>query len=362
MKKLAIFTFIIALIIIPHIVYAQTENSDFSNITEDFEDFSIKNFEYDFSEISDALKRGNIKEILSEIKNFVFYELKTRIVNHNNIMLTIISILLFSTIIKQISTDEILKTVSISIICLISSFVISTYISVYKIVFEAIEDMFDFLKISIPVYIGISASVLQKMPIATTFFLGFISLFYKIFVNFLLPMVTLSVILTMLSGINSQIDFKKTRGSIISLINWVTGISSTLFISALKIMQIASYTSDKVIYSGIKYTVSHAIPVVGGFVSDTLGTVINSLMVIHNSIGITSVVILLVICAVPVTWIFLVSFFLKIISCIFEPISHSEITDLIYNFGVCIGELAIILLMTVVSFVIGISLMLNSIW
>ena len=87
-----------------------------------------QNFEYDFSEIGDLLKKGNIKEILTEIKNFVFYELKSRIVNHNKIMLTIISILLFSTIIKQISTDEILKTVSISIVCLLSSFVISTYI------------------------------------------------------------------------------------------------------------------------------------------------------------------------------------------------------------------------------------------
>ena len=175
----------------------------------------------------------------------------------------------------------------------------------------------------------------------------------------LLPGITIASVISLIPAAGDNIKFSFIKNRIISVINWTIGIYSTLFIAALKIVQISALSTDKLLYGGIRYTISHGIPVVGGYVADSLGAVLGGIIAINNSVGIAASLIIVSIALVPVVSIFLMSFLLKLISGFGGIFAHSSSSNLIGDISACISELGVLVIVCSIGFVIAFSLMLS---
>ena len=329
---------------------------DVSSINSSYTDILSEDF--DFKKMLDIISKGEFDKVISMIIENFKENISEVLGNHKIIMSTILGLLLLSVFQSLLFDDEFIH-LTLLINIAISLVLIGGYISLYTLASNTISDILCFLKTALPAFLGLSAVVSVKSTYVNTVFIFSLTIFQWLCENVILPGITFVAVISFISSVNGSIKFSFIKSRIISVINWTIGIYSTLFIAALKIDQISALSTDKLLYGGIRYTISHGIPVVGGYVADSLGAVLGGIIAINNSVGIAVSLIIVAIALVPVVSIFLMSWLLKIISGFGETFAHSSSANLIGDISVCISELGIIVIVCSIGFVIAFSLMLS---
>ena len=275
---------------------------------------------------------------------------------HNNIMLKILAACLISVIINLFSDDYNYNLCDKILMYFALCLLLELYSRMYIECIEVLDNMMSFVKISIPVYFGVSAIFYDKIPVSVYgFFMIFIHIFQWLSANLIFPLQIFSVICTLLDGICSNFNFKRIKKQVISFVRVILGVYTTFFILGLKLTQTFSYSTQNVVLTGVQFALSKSIPVVGGFLSETAETLIASVILIHNSLGISTVLVILIMTFTPFAFIFLISLFIKLICSILNSFGNNKLIDTVYGFGECMCELSIIIVCCSVTFIIGLA-------
>lgn len=313
---------------------------------------------FDFETLIDMVLKGDIEDIIDYVFSAIKSDFANTLGDHKKIMSTLLPLVFLSSCQNLLFQDDFMfvsRLVNISA----AGFLCATYIVLYTLASNTIGGILNFLKSALPVFLGFSAAISIKSTYLNTVFIFSLTVFQWLCENILLPGITFAAVLSIVDSFNDSLNFANIKSSIISAVNWTIGIYSTLFIGALKIVQITVFSSDRLLYGGIRYTISRGIPVVGSYVSESLGAVLSGVITLYNSVGIAVVIIILLIVLVPVVSIFLVSWLLKFISGFAGTFAHQSCTNLIGDIGLCISELGIVLLVCSVGFIVAFSLMLT---
>ena len=337
--------------------YAYTYN----NVTLDtyeLESYIAEVFpEFDIQDILDKLSLGDFKGVVYDIYNYFIDSIKLLLDYHKEIMYTLLALCIASALLNYISVDDKYNS-GVILSCAVSLVLIKFYINLYSIANNVIINIFNILKISFPLFVGISTAANKGILISESVFLLFITLFQFLCTKIFLPLISVCTALS-LSDFIGDLHISRISDVLLNFLNWFIGIFASLFVCMIKLTQSASYTTEKIALNGVKYTISRAVPVVGGYVSDSLGAIIGAIFVIKNTIGLFLAIVLVAVCLSPVLYIFICSAFIKLSAFFFDLFSDDSTSKIINCFGVCINELAIIILSTVISFVIGISIMMS---
>ncbi len=311
----------------------------------------------DFDIIIDYIKSADMKGVWVYISHIVADEIKSVIVYHKNIMYTLIAICFVSVVLKGSAWEKYRDAYGQILACAAAFVLLNLYVEFYTMAENVINNLAGFMNVSLPVYFGISASVTGRLPFSVYgLFAGFVALFQWGTVYFVLPAITIVALFGTSENICAYFDTSGIRKYIVSTVNWLLGLYTTFFVAILKISQIGAYGTDKLVMSGIRYTLSHSIPVVGGFLSEIAGAVITSTLILHNAVGIGCVLVIGLIAIVPFAIIFAVSFVLKLIASLMSSVAYKEVCNMIMCFGECLCELSVIMLCGCVTFVIGIGI------
>ncbi|MBQ7901997.1 MAG: hypothetical protein IJ365_08570, partial [Clostridia bacterium] len=301
--------------------------------------------------------KSAVEYILQEAADYF----KSALVYHKNIMYTIFAVCLFCVVINMIKSDKNDNVYELMLVCAISSIMTNIYIGIYNMAVSVLQNLVGFMNVSLPVYFGVAASVTNKLPFSVYgVLIGFVAAFQWGATNIIFPAVSVMTVCSVLDSAYPTFGVSAVKRFVSNSIHWLLGLYTTIFIGVLKITQIAAYGTDKLIMSGIKYTISHSIPVVGSFLSEAAGAVVTSTLILHNSVGLASVIIVASIALVPFVSIFAVSVIIKFIASVMSPLSCSRVTEVVYCFGECICELSIVLLCACVTFIIGIGIELTT--
>ena len=311
----------------------------------------------DWEDILEKLTLGDFRTIVSDLSDYFIDSVKELIGYHKEIMYTLFALCIASAVLNHLSADEKYNS-GVILSCAISLVLIKFYINIYLIVNDVIINIFNLLKISFPLFVGISTAANKGILISESAFLIFITIFQFLCIRVFLPVVSVCTALSV-SDLVDNLNISKISGVLLNFLNWFIGIFASMFVCVIKLTQSASYTTGKIALNGVKYTISRAVPVVGGYVSDSLSAIISAIFVIKNTIGLFMAVILVAISLAPVLYIFLCSAIVKLIAFFFDLFSDATTSKIINSFSVCISELAIIILSTVISFIIGISVMMS---
>ena len=137
------------------------------------------------------------------------------------------------------------------------------------------------------------------------------------------PLAALMCVLRMAGHMSSEIRLKNFCALFASVIKWLLGITLAAFSVFLTVQGITSATYDGFSFKAIKYTVSNTVPIVGGFVGGGLDLVVAGSVLIKNSVGICSVLLMAIVLAVPLVQLAAYQLFLKLAAAVAEPVGSA---------------------------------------
>lgn len=146
----------------------------------------------------------------------------------------------------------------------------------------------------------------------------------NIVVEVAFPVFTICLILSVLGNLSDSVKLETLRNFLKSIVNWVLGISFGLF-SAMT-------SGASLINSGItsnfmkisKNTLSGYIPIIGKYLSSGIDVVSAGSLLIRNSIGVVSLIIMLLIVFIPVIRCLIFSLALKLSAGIVESFADPK--------------------------------------
>ncbi|NLT58388.1 MAG: hypothetical protein GXX99_05440 [Clostridiales bacterium] len=182
--------------------------------------------------------------------------------------------------------------------------VLSVSVAVYGIMRQsmdscvaAIESSTRLMEVGVPVLLAASAAsgkVLSSLVLPGAFSAG-ITLIAKLNSSFFLPVLSIYFALALASSISGSVSLKSLCKVFRQAVTFGMGLLTTVMAGLLSLQRVVTAASDSVATDAAKFALGSVIPVVGGILTDALGTVLGCIRVIRSSVGAVGIFVLLII-------------------------------------------------------------------
>ena len=283
----------------------------------------------------------------NKIKTAALSEIKTSI----KIATSILVLALLSSIIKSLensfSSKGITTVTNYIVFITVVTLTIVSFRDILSLCYTTIENIMGLVNVIIPIMI--SLLVLVGFPITSTalnpIFIGGIAAINIIFKKFIFMAISIAFAILVVNNLTNNIKLNRLS-SFIKQINIVAlGAVFTLYLGLVSIQGLYVTSFDKFTVKTAKFAVGNFIPVVGGFVSDSVDILLSSSQLIKNVFGGVGLVILVGICLIPIIKILSVILVYKVCSIAIEPVGEDNISSFLNE----VANLMIIILATIIA-------------
>lgn len=283
----------------------------------------------------------------NKIKTAALSEIKTSI----KIATSILVLALLSSIIKSLensfSSKGITTVTNYIVFITVVTLTLVSFRDILSLCYTTIENIMGLVNVIIPIMI--SLLVLVGFPITSTalnpIFIGGIAAINIIFKKFIFVAISIAFAILVVNNLTNNIKLNRLS-SFIKQINIVAlGAVFTLYLGLVSIQGLYVTSFDKFTVKTAKFAVGNFIPVVGGFVSDSVDILLSSSQLIKNVFGGVGLVILVGICLIPIIKILSVILVYKVCSIAIEPVGEDNISSFLNE----VANLMIIILATIIA-------------
>jgi len=312
-------------------------------------------------ELIEAVVNGEMPQYDGIIKKFV----NIAVGDIKAAMGYILSIMGFAILSSCIKGSQIrLSGSSAEITFLICYFVVSGFlIGVLRMAVNtalgAAEEIVAFIKMALPAYIGIVTSMGVNVVASQGIFLAMVNVVSEYAGSFMINAFFYIGILSVISNMSSEIHITKLIDISRQILFWVLGFLLTMFAGMTALSGLNAAASSTAGIRAAKYTIGHAIPVVGGFLADSTELIMASAGVFKSAFGTVGITILAVVCLVPVLKLLVMGFLLKVTSGLCEPFCDKLMCDSIYQIGQTIIYIMVGILLMTVMFIMAFAVLLS---
>ncbi len=176
--------------------------------------------------------------------------------------------------------------------------------------------------------------------------------------NCLIPMICFSAILSVAGSINDKVQISNFCRVLKSVSKWIMVACITIFTAVSAAYGMSAPSLDAVGGKAVKFAVGSLVPVVGGFLSDTLETVLSGAKLIKNAVGVAGMAAVCAMCLTPAVKIFIMQLLLKIGAALSEPIAEKRVSDMLWEISDSVMTLFAASAMIMVLFIINIGIIL----
>lgn len=306
-------------------------------------------------------EKGNIPDFLSDLFRFFIGELKEG--KNGAVQILLISFLagLLNVLTQSFGESGVGQVAFMPCYLIVVSIGVSLFYGVAEFVREALEFAVKFMNASLPIYTSLlmttqTASVGILSPgITLSVFLLSNLISYVIF-----PAIFFSVMISIVEHLSKTLSIHRLNCFLKKTIRWILCLVGTVFAAFLSVAQIATQSLNGVGARTGKYIVSNLVPIVGGFLTETLDTLFTCAGMIRGATGLAGIV-LLTLCFVAVLLRVLArSWLLQLTAALSEPISDTRITAFISDLSEAMTLLLGALTCAMVSFVIYLTMMIRA--
>lgn len=340
-------------------VYSNSEIDDIANSNLMIEQIAPG---FSFSDITDKISSGDNEADFKNIISSVIRIFSEEIYININTAIMIIIIAVLSGIINNLTNSYDSKTVSHSAFFTFSLLIIGLIVKSLKecldLALTVISDEVLFMKAAIPVYSALIVATGNPSAAAgmEPVFLFFVQLIGSLMEKGVIPMVFWIEILNIVNSMTDKFSTKKLIEFVKHVIRWGMGIIMTLFVGILGFSGFTASIANGMGIKTMKYAVGNFVPVVGGLLSDTVDTVISSISVLKNAIGISGAIALILMCCVPIIKMIVITGIFKLSAGIIEPITDKRISTIVSEAGNTSAFIFTVLLAITIMFIIGITI------
>lgn len=187
------------------------------------------------------------------------------------------------------------------------------------------------------------------MATLTTFITAFIS-------SVIIPFFIATIAFSIVGNMTSSVKLDKLTGFFKSVATYVLGGVFGVFIAFLTFQGLTGGVIDGISVKTAKFALQSYIPILGGYLSDGFDLMLASLVLIKNSLGIVSLLMILSVVALPIVKIVVLSLGLKLASGIIEPLCDAKFSKMLQGISSNLTLLVISLLGVAFMFLLTVML------
>lgn len=148
-----------------------------------------------------------------------------------------------------------------------------------------------------------------------------------------MPLAAGVAVLTMVSGVSSQLRVGKLRRLFRQAADWTLGLGFTVFIGVMTVQGLGAAAVDGVSIRTAKYAMDNFIPVVGGMFADTVDTLVGSSLLIQNAVGVLGLLLLFGRLMTPLLRTVAAMLLYRAVAAVLEPVSDSPLCTCISDYA-----------------------------
>lgn len=337
---------ILILILIPGIAYSMEnldefvieeqlnllDTSEFENLINDV--LTSNNYiqKVDFKEILLKFVKGenaiNWNSIYKSLGDIFLSEIKTNL----SFLAKILVIAIISAILTNLqgtfensSVSELANYITYVVIAIL---VVGSFHQLINVVKDTVHLLVNFMEIILPILL--TFLVLAGGPNTKVLFhpmiIGIVNIIGELIKNVIFPLIYFSFIISILSNISNRREFRKLSDLGRQIIIFIISAAFTVFIGIITIYGLSTKI-DGISIRTAKFAIDTFVPIVGGFLSDAVETVIGSSAILKNGIGIIGLFVLIIVTIFPIIKIAALLLIYKIVGAVIEPIVSSNISN-----------------------------------
>ncbi len=368
MKKIKILLFILLFIFLfslqaygeDDFIKEQIDSLNFdeiiSSLDEDAKDI-LSELELDSLDFNKMfrLQPGKLFKVLAEIVNG---KLKSPLKS----FAIIISVLIITASVESFvpETDK-MKTVLNCVSVLISLLVISKPIfTVADLGLTAVKMSSKFMLLFIPAFVAvISVSGNPQLAFSyNTLLLAFGQIVTQISDSIIKPAIGIFFSLGLSSSVSPEFNFREICSQIKKISTLVLSFLSGMFFSLLSIKGVLANAADSIASRGVKFLISSFIPIVGGSVSEGLGSIVGSVNMLKSVLGVFALSAVAIINLPVIIELTIWTVLLRLSAAVAETVSCTSISDTLKIIADATVFINVIIILNCVIIIISTALML----
>jgi len=353
-KKISVLLFIF-LLIGSKGIYAQEEESNMlEELTGEFyEQYQIDDLEgyYQNSGVDELLDYSSIKELvfglvkgevkwdiealLQGVKSIFFSEISMSL----NLLAQIIFLSMMAAILNNISSSfgksQVGNIAFYVIYFVLIGLIANSFFSSITLASTTIDNMVTFVKAILPTMFLLLASVgaIASSSVLSPLVLYIVGFIGTVINDVVYPLIIASAIVTLVNHMSSEIKLSNLAKLLKDAALYILGFLFILFLGLVSIQGIALTTLDGVTAKTAKYAIDNFIPFVGGFLADSMDTIISASSVIKNGVGVVGLLIIVGMIAFPIIKMFVLVILFRLSAAIIQPISDERIVKCLSDMG-----------------------------
>lgn len=318
--------------------------------------------EFNFLETAQNALNGkwriNPKEVLGRLADLFFYEFKS---NLSSVIKIVIVAVLAGVLcnLQGAFNKEGVKTISfLACFVVIANLAVNVLAQIINIAIDTIDRLNLFMQGLVPALSAVVAAggATAGQAISPSLFMC-MQLITNLARGVFLPMILLITALSVVNNISGRFHITRLIDFTRQLLKWTSGILLTVFIGLLGIQGFSFAFVSGVAGKTVKYAICNFIPIVGAVLSDSVEAVCASTLIVKNAVGITGVLALISICAMPLIKLLTLSLMYRFAAGISEPVTDKRIVNLLGDLAGNITQTFVILLMVCVMFIISVAML-----
>ncbi len=323
----------------------------------------IQNTDIDIIQVFNDSIGGNIR-VDNVFNNFLKIFGNELVLGIQSMVIILIIIVIHSvlkSIIENLGNDSTTKIAYFLQYLIIATLVINTFTDIIEIVKNAILNIVSYMNLFAPILVTLmlaSGSLVVSGSTEMVLVFG-INIIGNVIENLIIPLVLISTTISIVSNFSDKVHLSRLSKFFKSAIMWILGIILTVFICLLSIEGTLGSSVDNLTAKTSKAAVSTFIPVVGKVMGDSVDSILGSINILKNSVGIIGVVILTGIVLFPIIKVSILWIIIKMIAAICEIIADDSIVKLFDEIADSYKILFGILVSVSGMFIIGITLILR---
>ncbi|MDF2512707.1 MAG: hypothetical protein K0S04_2573 [Herbinix sp.] len=311
-----------------------SDDLDYSEIQSVIDDVLGVGNDFDFNDYVVKLLSGEEAFSFSSIASELFNSVKAEIKANLDTFASLITISLIAALLTNFSSafknNQVAETGFYVTYLLLFGLLISSFIIASRVAAETIGAILDFMKALIPTYLmtvaftsGATTSVIYYEAA-----LGLITLVNFILIRLVIPLIDFYLVIMLANNLSKE-DMLSRLADLFSLaINWLLKSLLAIVIGFSAIKGLIVPVVDQVKRSAF-YKASEAIPGIGDAVGSVTETILGAGVILKNSIGVTGLVVIIIITAVPFLKLAVITVIYKAGSAALQPISDKRFIECI---------------------------------
>lgn len=347
-------------------VQSQLDKLDFSDAESIFEQLGIDEQELfgsdNFFDKVESVLNGDFTQDTTGFLNAFFKLLFDKILSLVPVLVSISIIAILCGLISQIksgfvsdSTSQIVFFVCFSIIIVLVITCVTNLLNQTNQTINLLKQQMNFafpVLLTLMAGIGGTVSVKAYQPAVALLSGGIV----EVVSNVVLPMFIFSFVFSVVANLSKNVKLTKLTDFFKSATTTILVVTFTLFTAFLSIQGLTAGSFDSISIRAAKFATKSYVPILGGYLSDGFDLIMASSVLIKNSVGVAGLVLLVCTILSPIVQILGLSFGLKFVAAITEPVTDEKITSFLSSVSKHLNMLIVAIL--AVSFMYFICIML----